>query len=512
MKKILIALMLLTVTLLAACSNGTTTTKNNVTSSSTKENTTTLNNINFEAPTGLKIEEGIVTFSEVTGAEKYYLKVTQDGETVINMEVTIGASLLSVLEDGDYVATIRSFASNKYSNPSEPYEFTIGVKIGDITSMKVIEGEDLTVQSYVNFNGRTNYDILNKRMYFYYTASGFKVNFYGTSLNATFFAGNSSAINKEARLIVLVDGEIYPEGGHLVVLNQGQVADYALVSGLTEGSHTVEVLKRSEASNNVTAVTKIETDGHFEAPTADKEKKILVIGASGSTGYGNLENNANATQNTLNSDGMKAFPYLTARMFDTDIDEINASGWGVKWGWYSQTGTSNIPSALTRVGINQSNALEQTYYNHLNDSYDLIIVNLGMNDFNAYLSKLTGTQKEQKINEYKAAVEEFYRILLDSYNVPIVLLHTSNTNQNAEGIYNEEIAAKINAELESPMIHSIIIPANGSGTQYGANSHANVQTHIWTADLIAEWIEANLNWTKVRNNITFDPVRDVLQK
>jgi len=517
MKKILLIVLSLFVFGLIGCTNTTsstqsttendkTTTKEDVTT--TKEDVTTTEGAKLDAPTGLSIEKGVVSFNEVEGADSYTLKIMQEGATVMNISVENGTNISGLLEDGDYEAQIYAKKGTSRSSLSEAVEFYIGVKQIDITTVNELSGEYLSSESYVNMSGRHYYNENDSRMYFYFTASGFKVSFTGTKLEAKLYATGYNKSNNEARIVVLVDGETYPEGGTTIVLNKAAEATYTLCSDLDNKKHTVEVLKRSEATDNTIAITSLTTDGNFETPEADKEKSILVLGASGSTGYGNLAKNTSVVKNTYNSDGLKAFAYLTARMYDTEIDEINASGWGTKWGWNSQSGLANIPAVLSKVGINSTSSIEKVGYEYTRDSYDLVIINLGMNDFNAYLKNLGDDAFATKLEEYKAATKAFYNVLLDAYDCPILILHTSNTNDKAEGKYNEQVAKEINDSLESPRIFSIIIPANGSGTNYGANSHANVQTHIWTADRIAEWIEANLGWTKVRANLTFTPSRD----
>ena len=504
MKKILISVFSLLCLILVGCTNETTT-------EVTTEEPTTSSSINLEAPQDLAIEKGVVSFSLVEDAESYTLKIMQDGVLVMNYNVNQNDDLSSVLEDGDYSASICAKKGNIKSPYSDPVEFTIGIKQIDITSFNEIKGEYLNSPKYVNMSGRTYYEEETERMYFYYTASGFKVSFTGTKLEAKIYATGYNNKNNEARIVVLVDGEVYPDGGHTIVLDKGAEATYTLCEDLENKLHTVEVLKRSEASDNTLALEELHTDGHFDNPPLDKQKHILVIGASGSTGYGNLAKNTNVVKNTYNSDGLKAFAYLTSRMYDTEITEINASGWGVKWGWNSQSGTANIPSAFTKTGILSTNNATKINYSYSRDHFDLIIINLGMNDFNAYLTRITDQDKfDEELKKYMSAVKAFYNTLLNTYDCPILLLHTSNTDKKAEGYYNEIAAEDINLTLESPRIFSIIIPRNGQGTSLGANSHANVQTHIWTADKIATWIDENLHWEKVNNNITFNSSRDTV--
>ncbi len=488
----------------------------------TTENTTTTGT-SLSAIEDLSIVKGVVSFSEVSGASEYVLRVYTVTDSEIefygNYTVTNGYNLTYALEDGKYAGKIRYTLNGVQSEFSEEVNFDIGDYT--IETMNAISGEDLTNKNYINFNGRTYYETeslvtaRNDSMFLFYTASGFKVNFYGTELKVTFYATGASGTTNCAYIVVLIDGEIYPDGGTTIALNKGEVAEYTLATGLTEGNHSVEVLKRSEASDNLTAVKSVNTDGHFLAPSDDRNMQILVIGASGSCGYGDLAKTGNATKNTYNSDGLKSFPYLVSRMYDADITEVNASGWGLKWGWNSHDGEANLVSAFSKVGISSNNSVYDVNYDYTKDHYDLIILNIGINDFSYINGSIAGsfdeTSKLALIEQYKVAIKEFYMFLHTYYQDAVILVtSTSFTDQNQEGYYNSMMisAAKEEFSPANDFAYTITIPANGSGTNYGANYHANVQTHIWSADAIDTWLQQNVNFVKVRNNITFVASRD----
>lgn len=63
------------------------------------------------------------------------------------------------------------------------------------TKVNVLENEDLTSE-YIHWIGRTDYDEQQARVNFYYTATGFEVNFYGTELSVTFYAQSATDSGK----------------------------------------------------------------------------------------------------------------------------------------------------------------------------------------------------------------------------------------------------------------------------------------------------------------------------
>lgn len=67
--------------------------------------------------------------------------------------------------------------------------------------------------------GRNAYQSATKANYFYFTASGFEVKFYGTSLSAELITG-TNPVEKQPHQLVFIDGENNPNNAKLIVLDQ----------------------------------------------------------------------------------------------------------------------------------------------------------------------------------------------------------------------------------------------------------------------------------------------------
>ena len=66
-------------------------------------------------------------------------------------------------------------------------------------SASYIAGDDLTNQSFVHWIGRTEYSSTEEKVYTYYSATGFTVDFVGTELYVTYHATNTNS-NKNTHI------------------------------------------------------------------------------------------------------------------------------------------------------------------------------------------------------------------------------------------------------------------------------------------------------------------------
>ena len=451
----------------------------------------------------LRIEDGKIEFTErVTNATKYEAEIYNGSTLVKTVEIHKGDLLTSLnLDEGIYDMKVRYYIDDVVSTFSNQVSFTIENEAGTLGTK--ISGNEL--QAKINLMGRvdTNDD---GSINLYYTASGFRVNFTGTKLRATFSTVDNKSLGA-GYIVVMVDGELYPEHGSAIALDKGDNGEYTLCLGLENKAHTVEVLKRSEASNNTFILKSLSTDGSFGDAPADRDIKILAIGASGSTGYGNLNTQS---QTPKNSDGMRAFPYLVARVLNADITEVNASGWGLIWGWNDTNGNSNLYTAFQKQAILPNNTqMSKAFDFTTDDDYDLIIVNFGINDYSVHISKVTdATQKAQDVERYRQRFADFLSLLHEKYPKAIIISVNDDITVD-EGLINKQV---IESQFSS-FAYEVKIPANGVGTSYGSNSHANVQTHVWSADAILDFLKESSykdKFVEVNARLVYDSSRDQL--
>ncbi len=357
----------------------------------------------------------------------------------------------------------------------------------EVRQKERLDKEDLQKEEMIRFIGRTQYE--NERRYMYYTATGFDLHFEGSALRCGFYAENTENSSRQPYFSVMLDDEIAPEGTtfHLTEKNQ----TVTLAENLTYGIHRIRVLKRSEPYDGITALTFAETDGTFLEKEESRKMKIQIVGGSGISGHGALGSKGQG-RTTENSSSLHAFGYLTARMFDADFQFISNSGFGLKWGFQP----SNARQAYDDVGIDGAGRLIGKSWDHERWIPDLVIVNIGGNDFTAHVNNASDPVAAKK--EFKEAVEEFLTHIHALYpQVKIIWTHTGSQNGTlAEAVISDYMYRR--------QVKTVVIPKVGSdGDPEGANGHNSVVTHIRTAEILAKEIESFTGNTRVRENIAW---------
>lgn len=476
---------------ISACTLQTTTqTTISTTSQTTTDSTTTLTELT--TPPNLAVTNNVVTFDDVEHANKYKLFVYDGSDVELrNFNVTSGFDLLLLLTPGTYRLRIKATAPNYLDSPlSEVVETTIV----DPDMKNLLVGEDMNDFQFIRWIGRTYYNPLESAKYFFFTASGLEVGFYGTELKVSFKATNYNVTGKQAYLVALIDGEEDPTKGTTIVLNQAS-AEYTIVTGLEEGFHTVKILKRSEASDSNTAVTQIKTDGHFTNASLPKPFSVQFIAASSSTGYGNL-GNLSVPKSTDNSHGLLAFAYLTTYLLDAEISIFSASGWGVSRGYNTGgaiSATQNIPAAYEYYAINGSNSVytEPGLWNDSDFEPDVIVVNLGTNDFNASnYNGMTAENKKIMSDKFVADYTAFLQVLNNTHpNAKIIVAYGLMGEALTVGPFTITAIENANTLIGETKVYPFIMEAAGtSPNPFGSNYHPNVGTSKNVAEDLAAFI------------------------
>ena len=486
--------------------NATTTEQVTTTMETTTTMTTTLSQL--ETPSSVTILDNVITFQTVDDANKYKLIVyNMDDEIIGQYNITSGFDLSLILAVGSYQFQLKATANGFLdSEPTTKTNFEISV----LNQVSLLEGTEMNNLSYVRWLGRTYYNSEEELKYFYFTASGFELAFYGTELKVTFAASNYNDTAHQAYIVTLLDGEEDPTQGETIVLNQAE-AEYTLYSGLEDGYHTVKVLKRSEAIDSDTAVKSISTDGYFVDPPQPKSFKIQYIAASSSTGFGNL-GSLSVDKTSANSNGLLAYAYLSAFLLDAESSIFAASGWGVTRGW--NTGghiseTQNIPNGFEYVAIDASNLVFTAAGKWDITEYipDVIVVNLGTNDFNASgYTHMDEAEQEALVTRFKTDYTNFLILLNNMYpNAKIIVAYGLMNEQGMLEDFTLEIIADANASIGSTLVYAFEMEGAGTGgNPYGSSYHPNVQTSMNVAVALADFISTITGREVVRDMITYE--------
>ncbi|MDY6367765.1 MAG: hypothetical protein SPL13_04570 [Clostridia bacterium] len=356
-----------------------------------------------------------------------------------------------------------------------------------------LSGNLLTDAQNVHWIGRTHYDETAQAVYTYYTATGFTVDFEGTTLSVTYSATNTSSSKNRPYFISMVDGVAATEGTSFSLTKQTQTVDVA--KGLTEGRHTVTVLKRSEPENSLTAITKIQTDGAFRAPTVRDSLKFQIIGSSGISGHGALGNSGDSWT-TANSSSMHGFGYLAASKFGAETQFVSASGMGMVW---SYRGVSPMPESYEATGLiasydkngNTVSVTANGQWDHSKWVPDVVIANIGGNDWNNTISTYSSGTAERIAaeNQFKQAVNDLICRIHELYPSAKIIWTCNSTSSGNGGLANQVVQTL----SFKNQVHMVSI----DNTKDGADNHASYVTQQKNANIVANAITARCGYAQI---------------
>lgn len=446
----------------------------------------------LDTPQNLAIEENILSFDVVDNAIKYRIEARDLATNNVRkyfVELNQNLDLL-YMPPAQYAIKIQAVGNGKEYLDSA-FSDDINYTQKDPFQVNEIKEDYLLDDLKVKWFGRHAYQSATKANYFYFTASGFEVKFFGTSLNAELITGTNPN-EKQPHLLVFIDGENNPNQAKLVVMDQIKKT-YILAENLPDGMHTIKVLKRSESIDSLTGLSKLQTDGYFVDVDPYRPRKIEVIAASSSAGFGNLAANTNEAKTTQNSDGLRAYAFLAARMVDAEINIFSASGWPLLKGPW--TGNNNIPSAYDYVNV--YSAVE---WNHQSYVPDVVIINLGTNDW-SYINQLTTSERPQAILNFEDAFVSFIGRIHQLHPNAIIVIAYGLMNETHIYTPTLNVVAKAQNQYKNLNLFSIQLPSVNAAEGIGSSNHPSLATHIRAAGILADKLSIWLDWLVANPNI-----------
>ncbi len=456
------------------------------------------------SPQNIVVSSGVFQCDTYENSDFYELDLST-GDQNYQYVLPNSYDLNYLLENGTYTLQTRAILGDEqYSDYSTPLSITIT----DSLKTDVLAEEDLSNNQYIELHGRSLYDSPSKTQMFYYTASGFDVEFYGTSLNLIIVSDNATNPAKQAHIGVVIDHEVAPYDGTTYVLSQSEIL-LTVADELEEGLHTVSFYKINESLDNNIGIKRIKTDGSIVGPSTDESQlKIQYIGASTTTGYGNMATSATAGKTSENSNGLLAFTSLSAYMLNAEWSITSASGWGISRGWNtggSVSETLNMPNAFDYTAINSSGQILDSLWDQSIYQPDIYVLNLGSNDYNAsnYVS-MSETQQAAFDTLFVSDMKAFM-LKLHEYNPDAIIIVTYGILSNLPVVKNLTLQAIEEAKLTFTEIYSLELK-NGTelGYPYGANYHPSVATHIAGAQDLSEFIASITDYTIVHDTINVE--------
>lgn len=259
---------------------------------------------------------------------------------------------------------------------------------------------------------------------------------------------------------------------------------YPVVTDLPAGRHTVELVKRTEASVGATQVLGFELSGGAKLlPTPARPRRIEVIGDSISCGYGNEAANKEQHFSPATENAWLAYGAVAARAVDADYICV---AWSGKKLWPN----NSILDYYDRV-LPSPTAAKWEFSRWVPD---VVIINLGTNDFNVKVNP----EEAGWVAAYVAFIQQ---IRARYPQAPVycalgtMLSDWPSARKPRTTIlgYLARVIEQANA-AGGPPVRLLDFGVQKAENGYGADWHPNVKTNSLMGAQLAETLKKDLGW------------------
>lgn len=275
-------------------------------------------------------------------------------------------------------------------------------KLKDTLTEKIFSAD----ASHVKVIGRTYYNAIGER-WLANTDSGIEFTFTGTKASVTLLGDAMAEMDyiqfgiDQARIGIYVNGKLVVDD----MLKQNKKT-YDFYNSDQSKPVTVRIIKLSECGLGTVGIADIKvTSADGIHPTPEKTHKIEFIGDSLTNAYGVENHNVNGQFSNSTENGTKSFAYKTAQNLNADYSMFAISGFGVITGVTSDG--SKDPSQSVSMhyekisyakdwvsDVRQCSCFENAYWDFSQFQPDVIVINLGTNDYNYYVHDIAERKKE----------------------------------------------------------------------------------------------------------------------
>lgn len=309
---------------------------------------------------------------------------------------------------------------------------------------------------------------------FAWGTSTIKANFKGTGISVKLKSSGDNYFN------VIIDGVVKTP----INTPAGSSVSYTLASGLINGTHTVELVKRTEAHiGEVQFLGFTVTDGSLLAPPPASSKRIEFIGDSITCGYGNEGTSQYQNFTTKNENAYMAYGAITGRILGADVTTVCWSGKGVIQN-YGGNKDEPMPTVYPRVlPYDKTKIWDYTKW-----VPQVVVINLGTNDISTValdgtLFKLEYSKLVDKIRSQYPNAHIYCAVgpMLSGEQVTNMKKYVGDvvTNKNSSGDKN---------------VHFIQFPQQDQANGLGEDWHPSVKTHQLMAEQLSKQLKADLGW------------------
>ncbi len=391
-----------------------------------------------------------------------------DNETVATINED---GLVTTLSQGSAIITV-SYGNNTVNVP---------VTVRDKVSTTVATNAQI-----VNAYGRT-FTADETGLALFNTATGFELAFTGTRLtmNIDVRTHYTQADWSEATPnIYTAQFAVYLDGATTAtkVLSITQTTDYTsvdIVSDITNGNHTVKVMKMNEATENQAIVKEITTDGYFRVPPIKSDRLITFYGDSITAGCNNLApsgDEANVMEGC--EDGMQTYATFACQTLSAVADVHARTGIGLFHGY----GFVVQKDVYDKAWCSEYDffGIGNYVYGISTMSPDAVVVNLGTNDI---------YKGESNATTFTTEIKSFMSKLFDAYgnDTPIVFCYDAlNTGLSDWFTIVENAVASLRSTGKAAYALKL--------TRHTGGGHPKVENHRINGTALATKLSDLLDW------------------
>lgn len=356
---------------------------------------------------------------------------------------------------------------------------------GKVEIPEIEKIDDLTDERYVNLYGRNFYNENLAGMTFVNSASGFEIKFRGTSVSAKLCKIGS----RDSMWSVFVDGETDSNARVLTFTDtKGVFIEKTLVEGLSEGEHTIKVLKRTPSNFDRLLVKEISSDGMFTAVPEKPSVNIAFYGDSITCGEGVLRDykpSDSAKYTALTQNALQSYAAYAAGKLNASYEIFGRGGITLKFRNPENEPFSVLNNYMSyAVDLSVANGDCPEY--DFSSTVDAVVVYLGTNDY--FRARNYGTGYSPAGME--AAYIEFVEQVVGAhygYYIPVVLcsglmVHSSELGGCVKGA-TEKLKAKY------PYIAAVDFEP---GVTEPTGGHPVVEDSIKAGDMLAATLKTLL--------------------
>ncbi|UPL02911.1 hypothetical protein LCI18_013845 [Fusarium solani-melongenae] len=260
---------------------------------------------------------------------------------------------------------------------------------------------------------------------------------------------------------------------------------------LSQGTHTVELRKRSETNFGTFRITDVTTDGTLVPSTAPK-RKIEIIGDSISVGFG-LDGVLPCINSAFLENNPKTYGALAANAVNADYSVVAWSGKGLVRNYASTPPdrSPTMPVIYTRYGANDADGSFTFPQSWVPDA---VVINLGTNDF-GYI----GVRDPVDQADLTASLVELIKNINWHYTAAKFFLVTSPlisddypTAADAQKTTQLRVYQDASDQLTNVTFRVVDWPVQGSDA--GCSYHPNAATQTKGAALLEDALRDEMGW------------------